>query len=154
MDTAHMAIALVNNHWSKRHHANAVIHPVTGKDMESSALVKDPRLQPLWTQGLGNECGRLFQGIQDIPRTIPCFFTTLKNIPEDRKITYVTQARKGMRSAHSRRLQTRLLRRCRHFNSRYHKIQNPNQQHTLHHIRCHDDYGHQELLSRHPATTF
>jgi hypothetical protein len=31
MDTAHMTIALGNNHWSKRHHANAVIHPVTGK---------------------------------------------------------------------------------------------------------------------------
>jgi hypothetical protein len=31
MDTAHMDIALGNNHWSQRHHANAVIHPVTGK---------------------------------------------------------------------------------------------------------------------------
>jgi hypothetical protein len=31
MDTAHMAIALGNHHWSQRHHANAVIHPVTGK---------------------------------------------------------------------------------------------------------------------------
>jgi hypothetical protein len=31
MDSAHMAIALGNNHWSQRHHANAVIHPVTGK---------------------------------------------------------------------------------------------------------------------------
>jgi hypothetical protein len=34
MDTAHMAIALGNNHWSQRHQANAVIHPVTGKEME------------------------------------------------------------------------------------------------------------------------
>jgi hypothetical protein len=33
MDTDHMAIALGNNHWSQRHHANAVIHPVTGKEM-------------------------------------------------------------------------------------------------------------------------
>jgi hypothetical protein len=33
MDTAHMAIALGNNHWSKQHLANAVIHPVTGKEM-------------------------------------------------------------------------------------------------------------------------
>jgi hypothetical protein len=31
MDTAHMAIALGNNHWSKQHLANAVIHPVTRK---------------------------------------------------------------------------------------------------------------------------
>jgi hypothetical protein len=31
MDTAHMASALGNNHWSQQHLANAVIHPVTGK---------------------------------------------------------------------------------------------------------------------------
>jgi hypothetical protein len=56
--------------------------------MEYSALMKDPRLQPLWTQGFGNECGRLFQGIRVIPVTDTCFFTTLENIPKDRKITY------------------------------------------------------------------
>jgi hypothetical protein len=55
MDTAHMAISLGNNHWSRRHQANAVIHPVTGKEMEYMALMKDPRLQPLWTRGFGNE---------------------------------------------------------------------------------------------------
>jgi hypothetical protein len=69
METALMAIALGNDHWSQRHHANSVIHPVTGKEMEYSALMKDPRLQPLWARGLGNECGRLFQGIRDIPGT-------------------------------------------------------------------------------------
>jgi hypothetical protein len=88
MDSAHMAIALGNNHWSQRHQANAVIHPVTGKEMEYSALMKDPRLQPLWTRGFGNECGRLFQGIRDITGTDTCFFIELKNIPNDRKITY------------------------------------------------------------------
>jgi hypothetical protein len=88
MDSAHMAIALGNNHWSQRHHANAVIHPVTGKEMEYSALMKDPRLQPLWTRGFGNKCGRLFQGIRDIPGTDKFFFIELKNIPNDRKITY------------------------------------------------------------------
>jgi hypothetical protein len=31
MHTAHMDIALGNNHWSRQHLANAVIHPVTGK---------------------------------------------------------------------------------------------------------------------------
>jgi hypothetical protein len=46
------------------------------------------RLQPLWTRGFGNECGRLFQGIRDIPGTDTCFFTTLKNISNDRNITY------------------------------------------------------------------
>jgi hypothetical protein len=88
MDTAHMEIALGNNHWSQRHHANAVIHPVTGKEMEYSALVKDPRLQPLWTRGFGNKCGRLFQGIREIPGTDTCFFIELKDIPKDIKITY------------------------------------------------------------------
>jgi hypothetical protein len=34
MDSAHMAIALGNNHLSQRNQANTVIHPVTGKEME------------------------------------------------------------------------------------------------------------------------
>jgi hypothetical protein len=88
MDSAHMAIALGNHHRSQRHQANAVIHPVTGKEMEYSALMKDPRLQLLWTRGFGNECGRLFQGIRDIPGTHTCFLIELKNIPNDRNITY------------------------------------------------------------------
>jgi hypothetical protein len=88
MDTAHMAIVLGNNHWSRQHLANAVIHPVTGKEMEYMALMKDPLLQPLWTRGFGNECGRLFQGIRDIPGTNTCFFIKLTSIPKDRNITY------------------------------------------------------------------
>jgi hypothetical protein len=56
--------------------------------MEYSALMKDPRLQPLWTRCFGNKCGRPFQGIRDIPGTDTCFFIDLKNIPNDRKITY------------------------------------------------------------------
>jgi hypothetical protein len=83
-----MAIALGHHHWSRQHQANAVIHPVTGKEMEYSAFMKDPRLQPLCTRGFGNECGRLFQGIRDIPGTDTCFFIDLKNIPKDRNITY------------------------------------------------------------------
>jgi hypothetical protein len=54
MDTANMAIALGDNHWSRYHQANAVIHPVTGKEMEYAALIKDPRLQPLWMRGFGS----------------------------------------------------------------------------------------------------
>jgi hypothetical protein len=48
MDIDNMAIALGNHHWSRQHHANAVVHPVTGKEMEYMALMKDPSLQPLW----------------------------------------------------------------------------------------------------------
>jgi hypothetical protein len=88
MESANMAIALGNNHWSQRHQANAVIHPVTRKEMEYSALMKDPRLQTLWTRGFGKECGCLFQEIRDIPGTDTCFFIDLKNIPKYRKVTY------------------------------------------------------------------
>jgi hypothetical protein len=88
MDSARMDIALGHSHWSRQHQANAVIHPVTGKEMEYSALMKYPRLQPLWTRGFGNECGRLFQGTRDIPGTDTCFFIKMTNIPKDRKITY------------------------------------------------------------------
>jgi hypothetical protein len=55
MEAAHMAIALGNNHWSRQHLANVVIHPVTGKEMEYMALMKYPHLQPLWTCGFGNK---------------------------------------------------------------------------------------------------
>jgi hypothetical protein len=80
MDTSHMAISLGNHHWSQQHQANAVAHPITGKEMEYMALIKDPHLQPLWKRGFGNEVGRLFQGIRDIPRTDTCFFIKLTNI--------------------------------------------------------------------------
>jgi hypothetical protein len=56
--------------------------------MEYTALMKDPQLQPLWTRGFGNECGRLFQAIRDISGTDTCFFIKLTNIPKDIKITY------------------------------------------------------------------
>jgi hypothetical protein len=160
MESAHMAIALGHNHWSHQHQANAVIHPVTGKEMEYSALMKDPRLQPLWTRGFDNECGRLFQGIRDIPGTDTCFFIKLKNIPKKKDHLrqnslrlQTSQEGKGTRLANRRRRQTRLLRRRRHFNGRYHNIQNTNQQQPLHRGRRHDDDGHKELLSRHPAST-
>jgi hypothetical protein len=140
MDSANMTIGLGNSQWSQRHQANAVIHPVTRKEMEYSALMKDPRLEPLWTRCFGNECGRLFQGIRDIPGTDTCFFTELTNIPNDRNITYGKivcdykphKKEKGTCSANRRRRQTQLLRRRRHCNGGYHNFQNPNQQHPLH----------------------
>jgi hypothetical protein len=56
--------------------------------MEYVALMKDPRLRTLWTQGFGNECRRLFQGIQYITITDTCVFIDVKNIPTDKNITY------------------------------------------------------------------
>jgi hypothetical protein len=76
-----MAIALGNYHWSQQNQANAVVHPITRKEMEHMALMKDPRLQPLWKRGFGNEVGLLFQGIREIPGTDTCFFIKITNIP-------------------------------------------------------------------------
>jgi hypothetical protein len=66
METSNIDVALGTNHWSQQNFDNAVVHPVTGKQMEYMALMKDPDLQPLWKRGFGNEAGRLFQGIRDI----------------------------------------------------------------------------------------
>jgi hypothetical protein len=43
-----MAIALGTNHCSIQQFANALVHPVTSKQMEYMALMNDPDLQPLW----------------------------------------------------------------------------------------------------------
>jgi hypothetical protein len=47
METAKMAIALGTNHWSQQHLSNAVVHPITGKQMEHMALMNDVDLRPL-----------------------------------------------------------------------------------------------------------
>jgi hypothetical protein len=88
METSNVAIALGTNHWYQQHFANAVVHPVTGKQMEYMDLMNNPDLQPPWKRGFSNEAGHLFQGIRDIPGTNTCLFVELKNIPKDRKITY------------------------------------------------------------------
>jgi hypothetical protein len=88
MATANIAVALGTNHWSQQHFANTVVHPINGKQMEYMALTKNPDLQPIWRWGFGNETGRLFQDIRDIPGTETCFFVELTNIPKDRKIMY------------------------------------------------------------------
>jgi hypothetical protein len=86
-----MAISLGNHHWSQKHHANEVVHPVTGKEMEYTALMKDPTLQPLWKRGFGNEVGHLFRGICDIPGTNTCLYVELTNVPKDRKKDHLQQ---------------------------------------------------------------
>jgi hypothetical protein len=83
MDTAHMAIALGNHHWTQQHQANVVVHPITGKEMEYTDLTKDTHLQSLCKRGFGHECGCLFQGIRDIPGTDTCLFI---NVPMSQKI--------------------------------------------------------------------
>jgi hypothetical protein len=88
MGTSNKAIELVTNHWTNFHLENTAVHPVTSKEMEYIALMKDPVLHPLWKRGFGNEAGRLFQGIHDIQVTNTCFLIELKNMPKTRQITY------------------------------------------------------------------
>jgi hypothetical protein len=74
METSNMYIALVPNNWCHQHSTNAVVHQVTGKQMEYVALMNDPDLQPLCKRDFSNEAGCLLQGIRDIPGTNTCFF--------------------------------------------------------------------------------
>jgi hypothetical protein len=90
MGSANQAISLGKNHLTDMPMENAFIHPITGKEIEYTALMKHPTLEPFWKRGFVNdELGRHFQGIRDIQRTNTCFFVELTNIPKDRQITYV-----------------------------------------------------------------
>jgi hypothetical protein len=82
------AIAFGDNHWTKTQMTSSVMHPVTWKEMQYKYLMKDPELGPLFEIGLGNELGRICQGIQDIAGTNTAFFVEFSSIPKDRKITY------------------------------------------------------------------
>jgi hypothetical protein len=128
--------------------------------MEYMALMKDPSLQPLWKRGFGNEVGRLFQGIGDIPGTNTCFFVELTNIPKYRQITYGKMVcdykphkKERMRQAQGGGRQTRLLRRRHDFHGGLHNIQNHHQQHPFHRRHSHDDDGHKKLLFGHSIAT-
>jgi hypothetical protein len=57
-----------------------------------------------------------------------------------------TQDGKGTSQVDRRRRETRLLWRRRHFHRRHHNIQNPDQQHTFHRGRRHDDDGHKKTI--------
>jgi hypothetical protein len=78
-----MDFAMGTNHWSQQHFDNAVVHPITIKQMEYMAIMNDPDLQPLWKHGFGNEAG-----IRDIPGKTQFSLRELTNIPKDRNITY------------------------------------------------------------------
>jgi hypothetical protein len=75
MEASNMTLALVTTHWYQKNFANSLVHLITGKQMEYMALMNDPDLH-------------FFQGMHDISGTNTCFFVELKNIPQDRKITY------------------------------------------------------------------
>jgi hypothetical protein len=66
MGSANQAIALGNKHWTNMPMVSAVIHLVTGKEIQYMDLMKDPTLQLLRKREFGNKLGCLFQGIRDI----------------------------------------------------------------------------------------
>jgi hypothetical protein len=68
--------------------ANAAIHPITRKEMEYTAFMEDPTLEPVWKRVFGNELGCLFLGIHDIQGINTCFFVELTNISKDQQISY------------------------------------------------------------------
>jgi hypothetical protein len=155
-----MAIDLVKNHCSQQHLANAVVHPITGKQIEYMALMNDPDLQPLWKRGFGNETGRLFQGIRDIPGTNTCLFVELTLTPKDRNITYgkIICDYKPHKKEKERVRLTVGGDRLDYYgdvatSTADITTQNINQQHSIH-KRCHyDDDGHQKLLCGHSFTS-
>jgi hypothetical protein len=67
---------------------NAVPHPSTVKEFKYNDIMKHPVLVPHYKTELGNELGRLCQGIRDIQGTNICFFVELTKNPKDHKITY------------------------------------------------------------------
>jgi hypothetical protein len=85
---ANCAIALGENHWTKAHMMNSVVHPSTGREMKNKDLMKDPDLGPSFEIGLSNKSGRVCQGIHDISGENTAFFIDLKSIPKNCKIAY------------------------------------------------------------------
>jgi hypothetical protein len=81
-------IAFGEDHWTKTHMMNSIIHPSKGKDTKYKDLMKDPDLGPSFEIGLSNELGRMCQGIRAIAGANTAFFIDLKSIPKNRKITY------------------------------------------------------------------
>jgi hypothetical protein len=85
---ANCAIAFGEDHWTKTHMMNSIIHPSTGHDMRYKDLMKDPDLGPSFEICLSNELGQICEGIWDIAGTNAAFFIDLKSIPKNRRITY------------------------------------------------------------------
>jgi hypothetical protein len=54
--------------------------------MQYKDLKKKSTSGPLYKKGLGNELGRLFQGIRDVQGAHTCFFVDITNISKERNI--------------------------------------------------------------------
>jgi hypothetical protein len=78
MGSATHAIAFGNNQWTNVPMMKSVLHPITGKEIQYKDLMKDPKLGPLYKKVMGNELGRLCQGIR----------VEIANIPKEHKIIY------------------------------------------------------------------
>jgi Reverse transcriptase (RNA-dependent DNA polymerase) len=70
-------------------YANAVTHPVTGKQMEYRQLIKDPTTRDAWQLSAANEFGRLAQSVgRRIKGTDTITFIPHHEMPADRQATY------------------------------------------------------------------
>jgi hypothetical protein len=77
-----MAIALGINHCSQQHLANAFIHPVTRKEMENMALMKDPVYSHFGDEDLAKNVDACYKRFEIFLEP------THINIPKERNITY------------------------------------------------------------------
>ena len=70
--------------------AGAIVDEVSDRSLEYRDLIKDPKRAATWQTSLGNELGRLSQGIRDIKGTNTIFFIPKSEIPKDRlkEVTY------------------------------------------------------------------
>ena len=106
--------------------ANAVTHPVTGKQMEYQDLIKDPEYKPHWTISKANELGRLAQGVgktkngeQRVKGMDACDFIFKHEVEKGKTVTYARtvctvrpkKRRTKSNKNNNRRKSTRLFRR-------------------------------------------
>jgi hypothetical protein len=77
---------------SLQQHANAVLHPTTGKPMPYEQLMKDPLTKAIWLRAMTTELARLahgMDGIADGTDTIFCLsHEEIHNMPSNRTVTY------------------------------------------------------------------
>jgi len=70
---------------TSEHFIGAVIDDDTGAMLEYRHLIKSEKYKSIRMHSFGNELGRLFQGIRDIPGTDMCFFIKKSQLPKHKR---------------------------------------------------------------------
>ena len=73
-----------------KHGANAIIDIDTGKSLEYSQLIQEPKYKQVWNHSMSNEIGCLAQGNSRVQGTNTMFIITFNSIPTNRRkdVTY------------------------------------------------------------------